>query len=398
MNKEKEELINNILERGTEDIVGKEKLRKKLEKGEKLRVKMGLDPTGKNFHLGHASMLWRLRFFQELGHQIIFIIGDFTAKIGDASDKTEMRDRINDEEIKKNMKDYKKQLSRILDMDKVEIRYNSEWFKDFTLEDLIPLAMEFTAQQMITRRNFKQRWDQNKPIGMHEILYPLLQGYDSVAVKADIEIGGFDQLFNLKTGRKIQKFYDMEPQMVITSKMLYGLDGREMSTSWGNVVNITDKPEDMYGKIMSLKDDLILNYFRLCAFYSEEELKKIEKELKEKNPKEVKKELAKAIVMLYYDKKEAEKAEKEFEKVFERGGIPEDILEIEIEKDQMGALNLVYATNLIDSKSQTKRLIKQGAVRIDDEKIKDWQEDIKIRDEMIIKIGKKRFAKVINKK
>ena len=395
MNKSKKELINRILEKGTEDIVGKKELRKKLEKGEKLTVKLGLDPTGKEFHLGHASMLWRLRFFQELGHKVVFIIGDFTAKIGDASDKEEMRDRISDKDIEENMKDYKEQLSKILDMEKVEIRYNSEWFNAFRLEELIPLAMEFTAQQMIRRRNFKERWDSEKPIGLHEILYPLLQGYDSVAIEADVEIGGFDQLFNLKTGRKIQKFYDQEPQLIITSEMLYGLDGREMSTSWGNTVNVTDSPKDMYGKILSLKDDLIMNYFNLCAFYSEKELKRVEKDLKNKNPKEVKKELARAIVELYYGEDKAKEAEKEFEKVFEKGGVPDSMPEIEIEKEKEGALNLVYATGLVDSKSQTKRLIKQGAVRVDDKKIKSWKEDIEIRDGMVIKIGKKRFAKII---
>jgi len=395
MKKNKKELINNILERGTEDVVGKKELREKLEKGEILNVKLGLDPTGKSFHLGHASMLWRLKFFQDLGHKVIFIIGDFTAKIGDASDKTEMRDRITDEDIKENMEDYKEQVGKILDMEKVEIRYNSEWFNDFKLEDLISLAMEFTAQQMIQRRNFKERWDQNKPIGIHEILYPLLQGYDSVAIEADVEIGGFDQLFNLKAGRKIQKIFNQKPQKIVTSKMLYGLDGREMSTSWGNTVNITDEPKDMYGKIMSLRDDIILDYFNLCAFYSKKELKRVKKEFKEGNPKELKKELAWAIVKLYYDEDKANKAEKEFEKVFEKGGIPEDIPEIKIKKDQIGLLDLVYQTKLVPSKSQAKRLIKQGAVKIDDKKLKDWQEDVKVENGTIIKIGKKRFAKII---
>ncbi len=397
MNKSKEELINRILEKGTEDIVGKKELRKKLEEDEKLTVKLGLDPTGKDFHLGHASMLWRLRFFQELGNKVVFIIGDFTAKIGDASDKQEMRDRVTDKEIKENMKDYEEQLEKILDMDKVEVRYNSEWFNDFRLEELIPLAMEFTAQQMIRRRNFKKRWEEEKPIGLHEILYPLLQGYDSVAIEADVEIGGFDQLFNLKTGRKIQKFYGQNPQIIITSEMLYGLDGREMSTSWGNTVNITDNPKEMYGKILSLKDDLIMNYFNLCAFYSEKELERIKKDLKKKNPKEVKKELARAIVSLYHGEEDAEKAEKEFEKIFEEGGVPDDMPEINIEKEKIGALNLVHATGLVDSKSQSKRLIKQGAVKINGEKIKDWKKDIEVVDGMVIKIGKKRFAKIVKK-
>lgn len=392
----KEELIKNILEKGTEDVIGKEKLEEKLRSEETLKVKLGLDPTGTDIHLGGASQFWRLKFFQELGHKVVFIIGDFTARIGDASDKTEMRDTLTKEEIEKNMEDYKEQISKILDMDKVEVRYNSEWFQEFDLNDLVPLAMQFTAQQMIRRRNFQQRWDKDKPIGLHELFYPLLQGYDSVAVDADVEIGGFDQLFNLKTGRKVQKFYDQEPQHIITSQMLYGLDGREMSTSWGNVVNINDQPEDMYGKLMSLNDDLILDYFNLCAFYSEEELEKVKNRLEKENPKILKKELAFEIVKLYYSEEKAQKAEKKFEKVFEKNEIPEDIPEKKIDQDTMRAMDLVFETGLVDSKSQAKRLINQGGVKIDDEKIEDWQEEIKIQEGMIIQIGKKRFTKIVD--
>lgn len=397
MSKKKKEKIEDILERGTEDIISEKNLRKKLLSGKNLRIKLGVDPTGPKIHLGRASQFWKLRAFQELGHHIILIIGDFTAQIGDASDKQTMRDTLTKEEIEKNMKNYEEQIGKILDMNKVELHYNSEWLGKMKIQKLISISMNFTAQQLIQRRNFKKRWGDENPIGLHELNYPLLQGYDSVAIDADVELGGFDQLFNLKIGRKMQELHGQEPQDIMTTTMIYGLDGRKMSTSWGNVITIVDDPKEMYGKIMSMKDELIYDYFKLCAFYSQKELKRVKKELKKKNPKELKKELARAIVALYYDKEKTKKAEKEFEKVFEKGGIPEDIMELVVKKEKMGALNLVDATGLVDSKSQAKRLLKQGAVQVDNEKIKGWKEDIKIRDEMIIKIGKKRFAKVIKK-
>ncbi len=393
----KKEKIKDLLTRGVEDVISEKELKKKLESGEKLRVKLGVDPTGPKIHLGRASQFWKLRNFQELGHQVVLIIGDFTAQIGDASDKQAMRTPLTEKEIEKNMEGYVDQIGKIIDMDKVELRHNSEWLDEMKIKEIISIAMDFTAQQLIRRRNFKERWEEDKPIGIHELLYPLLQGYDSVAVEADVEIGGFDQLFNLKTGRKIQKLFNREPQQIMTFQMLYGLDGRKMSTSWGNVVTIVDDPEDMYGKIMSLNDELILDYFKLCAFYSEEELKRVKKEMKKKNPKLLKKELAEEIVKLYHGKKKAGRAKEEFEKVFEEGGVPQDIPEIKIKKEKVGALDLVFATGLVNSKSQAKRLIKQGAVKIEDKKIKSWKDEIRIKEGMIIKIGKKRFAKILKK-
>ncbi len=389
----KEEKIKDLLTRGVEDVVDKKVLEKKLKYGEKLRVKLGVDPTGPKIHLGRASQFWKLKSFQQLGHQVVLIIGDFTAQIGDASDKQAMRTPLTKEEIDKNMEGYIEQIGKILDMDKVELRYNSEWLGEMKIKELISIAMNFTAQQLIRRRNFKERWDEDKPIGLHELLYPLLQGYDSVAVEADVEIGGFDQLFNLKAGRKMQKLFDMEPQQIMTSQMLYGLDGRKMSTSWGNVVTIVDDPADMYGKIMSLNDELMIDYFKLCAFYSEKELKKVKKEIK-KDPKKAKMELARKIVTIYHDEGKAQKAEERFKKIFEKGKAPEKMPEIEVESDKMGLLDLVFATGLVKSKSQAKRLIKQKAVSIDDRKMTDWQEEIPLEDGMVIKIGKRRFARV----
>lgn len=390
----RKEKIKDILTRGVEDVVNKDILRKKLESGKKLKVKLGIDPTGPKIHLGRASQFWKLKAFQDLGHQIVFIIGDFTAQIGDASDKQAMRTPLTKEEIKENMKGYINQIKKILDIEKVELRYNSEWLSKMNIEEFITLARNFTAQQLIRRRNFKERWEQDKPIGLHEMIYPLLQGYDSVVVKADVEIGGFDQLFNLKTGRKIQKIFNQEPQQIMTFKMLYGLDGRKMSTSWDNIVTIVDEPIDMFGKIMSLQDELMIDYFRLCAFYNEKEINRVRKEVKSGNPKDVKKELAESIVKLYYGEKEAKKARKEFEKVFEKGENPKEMLEIKINEKEMKLLELVYATGLVKSKSEAKRLIKQGAVKVDGKKIQDWERKVIIKKGVVLQIGKRRFAKI----
>ncbi len=249
--------IEEILTRGVDEIFEKDSLLKKLQSGKQLRIKFGIDPTGPKIHIGRAVPFWKLRDFQNLGHKIVLIIGDFTATIGDASDKQSMRKPLTEKEIKENMEDYEKQIGKILDINKVEVRYNSEWFDKMKVKDFVSLQMLFTAQQTIQRRNFKERWNKGKAIGLHELDYPLFQGYDSVMVKADIEIGGADQLFNLQAGREVQKFFKQNPQDIMTFKMLNGLDGRKMSTSWGNIITIIDEPQDMFGKIMSVKDQLI---------------------------------------------------------------------------------------------------------------------------------------------
>ena len=313
-----------ILERGIEQVIDKKNLLKKLKSGKKLRIKLGIDPTGPKIHLGRAIQLWKLRNFQDLGHQIVFIIGDFTGQIGDASDKQAMRKPLTEEEIKENLRTYKKQIGKILDLKKVEFHRNSEWLSKLKIKDFLSLAMSFTAQQMIQRRNFRERWEQNKPIGLHELSYPLLQGYDSVMIKADVEIGGFDQLFNLKMGREMQRIFGQPPQDIMTSQMLYGLDGRKMSTSWGNVINITDNPRNMYGKIMSMKDELIEDYLKLTTRFPLKKIEKIKKDLKEEklNPKEAKSILAKEIIKMYHSKKAGETAEKEFNRVFREKKLP----------------------------------------------------------------------------
>jgi tyrosyl-tRNA synthetase len=391
-----EEKILEITERGIEQIIEKESLISKLKSGRKLRIKLGVDPTGSKIHIGRAIQLWKLKVFQEMGHLPVLIIGDFTAKIGDASDKQAMRKPLSDKEIKENMKSYEKQISKILDLKKIEIRYNSEWLAKLSLSKLISLAMNFTSQQMIQRRNFKERWDAEKPIGLHELFYPLFQGYDSFAVKADVEIGGSDQLFNLKAGREIQSFLGQKQQDIMTMKMLYGLDGRKMSTSWGNVVNMADEPADMYGKIMSMKDELILDYFELCVFAKPEEISNIKKQLESgANPRNIKADLAGRIVSLYHGDKKADFAKNEFEKVFQQGGIPEDIIEIEIKEVTLPLMDLLVRVNLAQSKTNAKQLIAQKGVKIDNNIQDDWNAVIEIKKGLVLQAGKRRFVKII---
>ncbi len=392
--------IKEVLSRGVEEIFEEKSLLEKLQSGKKLRIKHGIDPTGPRIHLGRAIQFWKLQAFQELGHQIVLIIGDFTAQIGDASDKQAMRKPLSPNEIKENMKDYKQQIGKILDMKKVELRYNSEWLKKLTIKDLLSLAMNFTAQQMIQRRNFKERWEQQKPIGIHELTYPLFQGYDSVTIKADVEIGGTDQLFNLQAGRVIQKMFNQKPQHIMTLKMLPGVDGRKMSTSWGNVVTIVDTPHDMYGKIMSLHDELIPAYFELCTMISLEQLIEIERSLKENrvNPRDIKAKLARKIVTLYHGEKAAEVAEKEFSQIFKDKQLPSEIPIFETKKEKYPILDLLVDTVLTSSKNEAKRLVEGGGVviRIGDKetKVQNWKEEIEIQDQIVIQVGKRKFIKI----
>jgi tyrosyl-tRNA synthetase len=388
--------IEEILTRGVEEIIERKSLIKKLKSGRQLRIKHGIDPTGPKIHLGRAFQLLKLRAFQELGHKIILIFGDFTAQIGDASDKLAMRKALSEKEVKENLKDYPRQIGKILDIKKTEIRYNSEWLSKLSIKDLLRLSMRFTAQQMIQRRNFKERWEKGIPIGLHELDYPLFQGYDSVVTKADVEIGGSDQLFNLKIGREIQKIYNLPPQDIMTSKMLTGLDGRKMSTSWGNIITLVDSPNEMYGKIMSMKDELIPEYFELCTFLPLIEIKEIAKDLEMKkiNPKDLKKRLAREIVTIYHGKELAETAEKEFERIFKEKKLPTRILKIKIKEKKLNILDLLVKTKLAFSKSEGKRLILQKGIKINGKVETNWQKVIEIKKGMIIQRGKRKFIKI----
>lgn len=394
-----EQKIKEILNRGVEEIFERKSLEEKLKSGKQLKIKHGIDPTGPNIHLGRAFQFHKLREFQDFGHKIILIIGDFTAQIGDASDKDTMRKPLTEEKIKTNMKGYIAQIAKILDIKKVELHYNSEWFNKMKVKDFVNLQMIFTAQQLIQRRNFKERWDGGKPIGLHELDYPLFQGYDSVMVNADVETGGSDQLFNLQSGREIQKYFGKNPQDIITMKMLNGLDGRKMSTSWGNIITIMDEANDMFGKVMSMSDNLINEYLELATKFS---MQKIEEVKKIPNPRDQKAILAKEIVRMYHGEKEAQKAEEEFNKVFRDKELPQDIEIFETDKTIYPILDLLFDSKLAESKNDAKRVVEGGGVSVkfknEDLRIKNWHEEIKIEDGMVIQFGKRKFVKVKLKK
>jgi tyrosyl-tRNA synthetase len=359
----------------------------------KLRIKFGIDPTGPVLHLGRASTIRRLRNLQDMGHQIVLIIGDFTAKIGDASDKTSERQPLSDEQIKANMKDYGKQLGQILDMDKVEFHYNSEWLSKLKFDEVIKLAQQFTVAQMIERENYSLRYKEQKPIGLHEFLYPILQGYDSVAIKADVEVGGTDQLFNLMAGRTLQKQYGQPPQHVITFSLLEGPDGRKMSTSWGNAIYITDEPSDMYGKIMRINDELIAQYYRICTDMPEDVIETAVADIAAgANPRDTKASLAREIVRIYHGDKAALVAEEAFNRQFREGQRPTDIPEETVTKKQWDPVELLVGLKLVDSKSEARRLIEQGGVRHNDGKID--AAELKVKSGDVIQVGKRRFVKL----
>jgi tyrosyl-tRNA synthetase len=393
--KQMKQKVQEILSRGVEEIHIRESLEKKLLSDKKLRIKHGIDPTGPKIHIGRAATLWKLREFQDLGHQIVLIIGDYTAQIGDPSDKLAKRPFLSEEQVKENMKSYEKQLGKILDMGKVELRYNSEWLAKLTPRELDKLADLFSVQQMIARRNFKERWEKGEEISIRELHYPLYQGYDSVAVKADVEIGGSDQLFNLLAGRKIQEAYNQSPQDILTTKMILGTDGRKMSTSWGNVINIIDEPEDMYGKVMSIIDELIIDYFTLCTRLPLEKIEEFERELKSgKNPRDIKMILAYEIVKLYHGEEKAKEAQKNFVKIFQKKEAPEEIPTKKVRSTVL--FEILVETGLASTKSEARRLIEQGGIKVDNKVIKDIYFKPKIAKKgVLIQKGKRFFIKVI---
>ncbi|HOA47623.1 MAG TPA: tyrosine--tRNA ligase [Candidatus Pacearchaeota archaeon] len=398
--------INELLTRGVEQIIEKESLRKKLKSGRQLRIKFGIDPTAPDIHLGNAVILWKLRDFQDLGHKIILIIGDFTAQIGDPTGKLSTRKMLTQQEIEENMKNYKNQIGKILDVKKIKIVYNSDHLGKLTLADIYQIFHFFTANQILERDMFQEREKKGKPIWLHEFLYPIFQAYDSAAIKADVEIGGSDQLFNMTMGRQLQPHFGQDPQDVMTMKLLIGTDGeKKMSKSVGNYIGIQESPEEQYGKIMSIKDELILDYFELCTRISLKKIKELEKDLKAKNvnPRDLKSRLAKKIVEIYHGKTAAKKAEKEFNRVFKEKKVPSKMPVFIVPQESYPVLKLLVELNLAQSKSEAKRLIEEGGVKIikptiDNKqltiKLRDWKEEIKIQDEMILKVGKRKFAKI----
>jgi tyrosyl-tRNA synthetase len=386
------EKVARVLTRGVADIIEREHVERQLMSGKQLRVKLGFDPTGSSIHIGRAIVLRKLREFQNLGHQIVFIVGDFTARIGDPSDKLDKRPKLTVEQIEVHIKNYKAQVGRIVDLSKAEFVFNSSWLKKLGFLDILDLARSFTMNQMVARRNFKDRLEKGGDVGLEETLYPLMQGYDSVVVKADVELGGFDQLFNLKAGRVMQEHFKMPAQDILMTEMLEGTDGRKMSTSWGNVINITDEPFDMFGKVMAVKDELVEKYFKLCTDVSDEEIAKLPM-----HPKEKKLRLAGEIVTLYHGKALAEEAKAAWEAQFSRGELPTQIPEIPVTAHAMNILDLLFITQLASSKSEARRLVEQGGVRIGEVKKTDPTETIAIDDGTIIQVGPRKFVRILRR-
>lgn len=386
-----------LLTRNIEEVIVKRHLEERLRRGDKLRIKLGADPTAPDLHLGHSVVLWKLREFQDLGHKIVFIIGDYTAKIGDPSGRSKARPPLTEAEIKKNAQTYFKQVGKILDIKKTEIKYNSQWLSKLDFARVIKLASNFSLWRLLERDDFQLRHKEGKELLVHEILYSIMQAYDSIAIKADVEIGGTDQKFNMLAGRDLQRKMDLPEQDVITCPLLVGLDGKKkMSKSLGNYIGIDEVPDQMFGKIMSLPDELILPYFKLATLFSDSEIKKIEENLKSgKNPRDLKIKLGKEIVVLYHSKRAADLAAEEFSRVFSKKEKPSQMPEIKILQKKLSLLGLIMATKLIKSKSEARRLILQGGVKIDDRIEKDWQKEIKVRSGMILQIGKLKFAKIV---
>lgn len=399
-----------IIKRGTVEIITEEELLRKLEssyrKGEPLRIKAGFDPTAPDIHLGHTVLLEKMRQFQELGHEVIFLIGDFTGMIGDPSGKSEMRKPLTKEEVLENAKTYREQIFKILDSEKTKVVFNSEWMAKLTSEDVIRLASKYTVARMLEREDFKQRWLNQNPISIHEFLYPLIQGYDSVVLKADVELGGTDQKFNLIVGRDLQREYGQQPQCLVLMPLLEGIDGvKKMSKSLGNYIGITESPKEMFGKLMSISDELMLKYYELLSHITLEELNSTKEGLEKGliHPKYVKEKLALEIVERYWGKEAAINAKNEFEHVFKEKGIPEDIattyIKVSSLKEKGSNINwlpqIMKDTGLTKSTSEAIRLIKQGGVKLNDKPVTDPETTLKEKGEYIIKVGKRRFYKVI---
>lgn len=396
-------LIDKQLEtikRGSVDLVNEAELIEKLKKGRPLRIKAGFDPTSPDLHLGHTVLMQKLAQFQELGHTIVFIIGDFTSKIGDPSGRSATRPPLSDSEISANLKTYVEQASKILDMEKVELRYNSEWLAKMNFADVLKLASQYTVARMMEREDFKNRFAAGSPLGIHEFLYPLMQGHDSVAVKADVELGGTDQIFNLLMGRDLQREAKQEPQVVLTMPLLVGTDGvQKMSKSYGNYIGITDSPRDMFGKIMSISDDLMWSYYELLSDLSLNEIKELKEELVvgKLHPKIAKENLAMEIIERFHSEEDAVSARDEFERVFAKKGRPDEIEEIKIstQNEKVFLVDLIVEAKLCPSKSEARRMISQHAVEVDEKKIDDIKNEISTKKNVMIKVGKRRFAKVV---
>lgn len=396
----------DLIKRGVSEIIPEDELLKKLEKSYKeqkpLKIKLGCDPSRPDLHIGHSVVLRKLAQFQSLGHQAILIIGDFTGMIGDPSGRNVTRPALSLEETRKHGESYFEQASKILDKEKTKIVYNSQWLGKMSFEDVIKLASKYTVARMLERDDFTKRYKNGEPISVHEFLYPLAQAMDSVAIESDVELGGTDQKFNLLVGRDIQREFGIEPQVILTMPLLVGTDGVEkMSKSYGNYIGISDSPKDIFGKTLSIADSLIYTYYELATDISNADLAKVKTDLEnpEVNPRNIKRTLAKKLVEMYHSSESANEAEEEFDKIFIKKEIPDEIPLFEITNGQkeISILDLITTVDFAPSKGEARRLIQQGGVTLDGEKIADISATVQLKPENILKVGKRKFIKIIVK-
>ena len=388
-----------LIKRGSDEILTEADLKMKLDSGKKLIVKAGFDPTAPDLHFGHTVLLNKLRHFQDLGHKVIFLIGDFTGRIGDPSGTNKTRPIVDSDSLIENAKTYKNQVFKILKEDLTEVRFNSEWCDKLGADGLIKLASKYNVARMLERDDFNKRFSSNKTIAIHEFLYPLVQGYDSVALEADVECGGTDQKFNLLVGRELQRDYEQEPQVVITVPILEGLDGvKKMSKSLDNYIAIDEEPDEMFGKIMSISDELMWRWFELLSFMPEEDIAKLKDEMKKgKNPRDIKFILAEELVDRFHKEGEGKKSKEIFLNRFQKGNIPDEIesVKVDIKNDSILLVNLLKDTNMISSISEGNRLITQGGIKINSEKVEDPKLEVSKGSEGIYQVGKRKFLKII---
>ncbi len=390
--------IQDILTRGVENIIpSSEKLEQLLASGKKLNIYLGIDPTATNIHIGHAVPLRKLQTLAEMGHHVTFLIGDFTALIGDTSDKDTERPVLTSEQIKQNFETYKKQAEKILDFDQVTVRFNSEWLQKLTFADIVKLTQHFSAGEFVGRELIKKRLAAGKKVGLHELLYPVMQGYDSYFMNTDIQLGGTDQTFNMQAGRVLQKDLREKESFILANGFLAGTDGRKMSKSWGNAIWLTDSPDEMFGKVMSLNDDLIINYFTLATCLSLDEIAEIEKRLQTENPMTLKKELAHQIVLELHSKKDADEAQANFEKTVQKKELPDEMESVSVPKSgNMRLLDLLKLAIPDESSSNLKRLIEQGGVELlpAEDRPTDINTEIDTTKVEVMKVGKRRYFKI----
>ncbi len=389
----------------TVEIITEEELQKKLERslssGQPLKIKLGFDPSAPDLHLGHAVVLHKMRTFQDLGHQVIIIIGDFTGKIGDPTGRSETRPQLSDEEVEANARTYKDQLFKILDKEKTRLVYNSSWLAELKFADVIELAAQYSVARMMEREDFANRYREGYSIGIHEFFYPLMQGYDSIAIEADVELGATEQKFNLLMGRQLQREYGQEAQIALTMPILSGTDGlQKMSKSLGNYIGITEAPDEIYGKVMSIPDEIMEEYYSLASGLPVEEVETIMGQVKEgsMHPRDAKMRLAREIICLYYSHEEALRAEERFKQVFQQQSVPDDVPEVKLNKEETG--DPAYLTRVMvkagatSSNSEARRLLQQGGVRVDGERVTDTHTTVDGQSEFLLQVGKRRFVRV----